>query len=441
MKTPNTLAGSWTNFWLQPVSAAGFGLMRAGFGFVALLTMALEGPNIQRFYGPDGVLPRELIGDVLRSSWRFSLLDGASASMTWVLYAVLLVALFLVMIGLWTRLSLLISVVLLFSFHEYGTITLDGGDTLMRLVGFILLISPCDRAMTLANLRKRMKLVRETGKDQPAKERMMPIWPYRLLLWQMILIYVASSVEKHTGSMWRDGSAVAATLHHTNFSRIPTDVANFLASLSPPVGWFVLLSQAAWILLLLIPILMMLKVIRSGSTNALKRALMLCGILVHGAIFLMMDVGTFSISVFVSYLGLLLDEDFRAIRARCNRFVAQPIIVLFDGRCGLCRRSVTTLKSFDWLHRLTFANFRDTAVKEKHAETISMEALDQEIHIRLHGKYKKGFYGFRALSHHVPPLWILMPILYIPGIPMIGEKIYAVIAKNRPRCDSDHCTL
>lgn len=430
MNVTRTIFGRMYEFWFRPVSAAGFGMMRVAFGLIAFVTMLLEMPNVQRFYGPDGILTHEMLGLSVRSMWRFSLLDHASVSAVWWLYATLLTALFCVTIGLGRKWMLLLAVVLLFSFHEYGTITLDGGDTLLRLIGFILLLSPCYRTFTVRNLRLRMKLVATTGKDQPASARTMPIWPYRLLLWQMILIYVASSIEKWGGDTWREGSAVAITLHLADFSRLSPWMADRLSVMSPILGYFTVFSQMAWGVLLVVGLLVSLGMLRREDTNALKRALILCGLAVHGGIFVLMDVGTFSLTVFAAYFGLLLDDDFRAIRSRFS--MKEPVVVLFDGRCGFCKRSILALSMMDWLKRLQFSSYHDPDNKKRYAPDVSLETLNKEMHVRLKGgSYRKGFFAFRAMTWHLPALWLLAPLLYIPGISVIGSKTYTFIADHR----------
>jgi predicted DCC family thiol-disulfide oxidoreductase YuxK len=159
--------------------------------------------------------------------------------------------------------------------------------------------------------------------------------------------------------------------------------------------------------------------------------LILCGILVHGGIFLMMDVGTFSLTICVAYLGLLLDDDFDAIRSILNR-KERSVVVLFDGRCGFCQKAIITLKSFDWLQRLEFANYHDANVRKKYAPDTDFKALNTEMHVRLpDGTLNAGFFAFRSLSWHFPALWILAPMLYIPGIPTIGRWIYRWVANHR----------
>lgn len=268
----------------------------------------------------------------------------------------------------------------------------------------------------------------------------MPIWPYRLLLWQMIVIYAASSIEKWTGATWRDGSALAIVLHHGNFSRLPVWAADLFSYASPVVGYFALVSQVAWLVLLPLGLLSACCVVSDRAFDTFKRALLLCGFFVHLGIMLLLDVGTFSLTVFVAYLGLLTDNDFRAIRAALNKSrngsgssdPRHSMIVLFDGRCGFCSRTIIVLRSMDWLHRLTFVNFHDPSVRKIFAPDLDLKALNEEMHVRLHdGNYHKGFFAFRAMCAYLPALWIVWPILWIPGVPIIGEKAYRFIATHR----------
>jgi hypothetical protein len=88
----------------------------------------------------------------------------------------------------------------------------------------------------------------------------------------------------------------------------------------------------------------------------------------------------------------------------------------------------------DWLKRLQFENYHDPVVREKYAGGIPVKTLDEAMHVKsTNESITKGFYGFRTLTKELPPLWILMPILYIPGIPFIGEKVYGWVARHRPQ--------
>ena len=307
----NTICTRIHRFWFRQVSASGFGLMRIAFGATTLLNMAMQWRNVQRYYGPHGILPQEFVSEALRKEWRFSLLDYIDAWATDALYWLLLVTLLLVMIGYGTRIILAVSLFLLYSFHEYGIVLLDGGDSLLHIIGFILLLSPCYKTFTIHHLVRRLRKSPRAAIKRPPPVTM-PIWPYRLLLWQLIWMYVTAAYYKMGGELWFSGSAVAVVMHHGLFSRLPVPIADALSFLSPAITWFTVFSQLSWVLLLLLPMLGWIGL--RIPTGELKRFLIVCGILVHGGIMLTMDVGTFSLAVFVSYCGLLIDEDFTALR-------------------------------------------------------------------------------------------------------------------------------
>ncbi len=108
------------------------------------------------------------------------------------------------------------------------------------------------------------------------------------------------------------------------------------------------------------------------------------------------------------------------------------IVILFDGRCGLCQRSMRILAALDWFRQLSFQNLHDPAVRSLHAPAISFEDLNAEMHIRLpDSSYRKGFFAFRRLCFALPLLWVLAPLLYIPGVSWIGQKVYGFVARHR----------
>ncbi|NJO71071.1 MAG: hypothetical protein HC825_03920 [Oscillatoriales cyanobacterium RM1_1_9] len=52
---------------------------------------------------------------------------------------------------------------------------------------------------------------------------------------------------------------------------------------------------------------------------------------------------------------------------------------------------------------------------------------------------------FREMTRYLPLLWILWPILHIPGVPYLGDRIYSYVAAHRPRflqsCSSGGCAI
>lgn len=117
-------------------------------------------------------------------------------------------------------------------------------------------------------------------------------------------------------------------------------------------------------------------------------------------------------------------------------------LLFFDGHCGLCKRTVRTLTALDWLHRLQFVDFQNAQEHEKSAPEIPYEDLDRSMHAKFpDGKILRGFSAFRAIAWHLPLLWIAAPFLYVPGVKLIGDRIYAKIADRRKTCTHESCKL
>ena len=110
-------------------------------------------------------------------------------------------------------------------------------------------------------------------------------------------------------------------------------------------------------------------------------------------------------------------------------------IVLFDGECPLCQRSVAILKKLDWLGQLRFQNARDTKNLPSSDVELNQKKMLEEMHVltpdRKHAP--AGFKAFRWIAWRLPLLFPLAPFLYIPGVPWLGNKVYLWIARNRFR--------
>jgi predicted DCC family thiol-disulfide oxidoreductase YuxK len=116
--------------------------------------------------------------------------------------------------------------------------------------------------------------------------------------------------------------------------------------------------------------------------------------------------------------------------------------VIYDGKCGLCTASVVTLRRLDWLKRLDYLDANDVTLVQKRFHSLPTDNLLHEMHVvNPAGRFWTGYYGFRRLAWVLPLLWIVAPLLYLPGVPWIGSRVYRVVATNRARdlCDSDTC--
>lgn len=426
------------NFFFEEVSASGFGLMRIAWAATVLTFLLGGSADIIRYYSEAGLLPADLGHLVFRNEYRFTLLETiTSPNAVIVLWSTFVVTLTCMLIGLWPRLMTVTSVLLLFSFHERNLQPLGGGDTVLRTIGFILMIAPELSAFSIDRLEAQWKHWKTTNTFLPALKT--NIWPYRLLLWQIIIIYITSAIDKLNGTMWLDGTVVEAVFHHTHFTRWPMETMNAFVWISPLASFYTIIFEYAW-LLLLVPRELWRVLPGRIRKHSFKRWLIASGLLFHWGIFVFMDVGAFPFAMTTAFIGLLLDQDFAALKRLGNTFFSSNITVLYDGVCILCRRSIFTVKLLDHLGRIHAVDFRDTAKKNAVAKELKEADLDRAMHIKMpSGRYYQGFDAFRVLTWHLPATKLLTPLLYVPGVAPVGRFIYENIAENRNKCANGAC--
>jgi predicted DCC family thiol-disulfide oxidoreductase YuxK len=114
----------------------------------------------------------------------------------------------------------------------------------------------------------------------------------------------------------------------------------------------------------------------------------------------------------------------------------QPLpsrLVLYDAGCGLCSRSVVTLASVDIFRRLRFAALdADWPWLSTEYPRLRREACLSEMHvITAAGRVFAGFDAYRSLAWVLPLGWLVLPLLYVPGVSQIARRIYRAIASRR----------
>lgn len=116
--------------------------------------------------------------------------------------------------------------------------------------------------------------------------------------------------------------------------------------------------------------------------------------------------------------------------------------VIYDGQCGFCMRALRACRALDTRGVLRFhdANARQQ-IYEKFPELRDADFDNAMFVVTPERKVARGFFAFRRMTWALPPMWLLLPLFYLPGSGRIGPKVYAWIARNRSRfgCESDVC--
>jgi predicted DCC family thiol-disulfide oxidoreductase YuxK len=167
---------------------------------------------------------------------------------------------------------------------------------------------------------------------------------------------------------------------------------------------------------------------------------------------IMMHIGIFLLQR-ILFLDLMLLQfvffDFTQIRNKIGeRLEARRgrIQVLYDGLCPLCRRTVRQLACFDLFARLEFLDFRRMDLhgyNRSHELNLKSENLETEMYVVSRGGAYRGFTGYRVIALALPAFWPLIPLLFLPGISLVGTMVYRYVARNRSKllsCHS-HCPI
>ncbi len=120
--------------------------------------------------------------------------------------------------------------------------------------------------------------------------------------------------------------------------------------------------------------------------------------------------------------------------------------VLYDGHCAFCCKSVALLRRLDWRKVLHFVDVRDPAQLRAVDVAVAPGRLLEEMHLLPPGggKLYHGFGALRWMAWQLPPLWPLAPLLYLPGVPALGQRLYLWVARHRFQlvpCHGGVCTL
>lgn len=115
-----------------------------------------------------------------------------------------------------------------------------------------------------------------------------------------------------------------------------------------------------------------------------------------------------------------------------RRVFGEPLVVLFDGNCKLCRRTAGVLGTLDVLGQLRFVNMLDVAARRAAGVDRFDEAeLAMDMHVVAGPRSWKGFDGYRVLSGRMPMLWPMLPFLYLGPVAAMGRKVYRRVADSR----------
>ncbi len=284
----------WDAFFFAPQSTAPMALVRIGWGALAALWGLTMLPDVDPFFTKGALMYERSTAE---GSWDLlaRMPDGAGM----VVCVVLIVAGLATMLGFRTRLSALVAVLSLILLQRANSAIFNSGDLLLRQVGIAVVLAPSGLLWSLDAARDRRK-----GRTP---DLLRAPYAMRLLQLELALGYFLSAWTKARGDTWHNGTAIAFSLRIEDLQRYVAPEWVFdQAVLLNLFTWSALAFEAGFIIMV--------------WPRRLRLWVLAAGVLFHLGIDVFLDIGFFSMAIYLAYLAFLPTE------------IADRIVGRFDER-------------------------------------------------------------------------------------------------------------
>ncbi|MGZ8248365.1 DCC1-like thiol-disulfide oxidoreductase family protein [Methylomagnum sp.] len=387
----------------KKVATTGLGVFRIGFGLVALQEIMFL------FYF------RHLIFDPV------PYFDRASP----ILHFFLLVWIFIVaclIVGHHTRKMAFTNYLFWVIFVVFTPMwqDFDGGfDQLMTATSFLLIFLPTERALSLDNLRLKLRYSTPGLRYQPPRDTtvLSYILPAGISLG---LLYFDSGLHKLSAEFWRNGmgSWLPPTMPYYMSPLDMTPLLN-IKPLEMFVGYAIIVFQLIFLFLF--------------ALRPFRVPLLLIGATFHIGIILSLNVYPFGFAMLIQYILLVPFKWWRGI-GDFLRLKQPALTVFYDQQCPLCNRTVIIIEHFDIFRAIDFKGLQSHARQYRRLDAIPDATLLTDLYAL--DKKDRLYSGLDTyiqilLKMGYPALVGL--VLRLPGVYRLGRRIYRNIADNRER--------
>jgi hypothetical protein len=211
-----TLGRGWNDFWYKPVDPSVLGLIRIMTGMILLYEHAIWGVVLPDFFGPDSWISRDLFDHVLKDQYTYTFWWVVPPRYMWVAYFLSMTVLFWFTIGLWTRFSSILSVVVVISFAHRVPEALFGLDKLIGMLTLYLAIGPSGNALSVDSWLARR---RQKG-DHGVPPSITANFAVRLIQIHMCIVYFFAGASKLQGTAWWNGRAMGLVFANLEYQSV-----------------------------------------------------------------------------------------------------------------------------------------------------------------------------------------------------------------------------
>ncbi|MGC8638395.1 MAG: HTTM domain-containing protein [Isosphaeraceae bacterium] len=208
-----SFADGWNAFWFTPADPTLLGLLRILTGLMLLYTHAVWGLVLGDFFGPVGWLSPRLVHALQQGQHTYSFWWLVPANSIWPAYVVSMAILAMFTVGLRTRLTSILSLVVVISYAHRAPEAMFGLDQINAMLTLYLAIGPSGRALSI----DRWRAVRRSGTTTPPRPSVGANLALRLINVHMCVIYLFAGLSKLQGEAWWTGEAMWQALANSEY--------------------------------------------------------------------------------------------------------------------------------------------------------------------------------------------------------------------------------
>lgn len=445
---PGELAGAavrgWNRFVFEPADPTPLGLIRLGVGLLLTWSVLVYGFDLAGFFGSTGWMNLEVVQAFRNDpdaqpnyTWSFwFLVPDALLRPVWV--ACLGVSLAFT-VGYWSRTTAVLSWIIAVSIARRAPISLYGFDDILSTwLLYLAFTGASGQSVSLDRFLARWKQNRLDLRQRRKDGRWSPVpglprptvsanIGLRLIQCHLALIYGMSGLAKFRDVGWWDGTAIWGTLASSEFRLFDlTWLAAYPVALN-------LMTHAALFLEVVYPALIWVKPVRP---------LILAGVIaMHLGIALTLGLFEFALAMLTANLAFFSGPWLRSLVTGLDQPAGR---VLYDGACPRCRASMALLTAADPDRVIEPVDLTAVDVASIHPGLTKEECLRSMHLVEREGRVSEGYDAVMRLLSWLPASMPFALVRFVPGVSVVGRRVYNKIASSRPRdvpCTDEVCGI
>lgn len=208
---------TWNRFWFTPVDTSQLYVLRIAVGLLSLYFLLSFNADIVSWFGPQGMLPVEVVGQLTGSDtssdlggFHFSYFSSlTSATELWLVHMIGIVVVLFFTLGLYTRVSSILSFVVFLAYVHRGPMITGPLEPVLGMLLLYLCLAPAGRCLSLDMWRIKSLFTNDVKRPSVAANISL-----RLIQLHLSGFYLTMGLTKLGGETWWTGQAVWWLIAH-----------------------------------------------------------------------------------------------------------------------------------------------------------------------------------------------------------------------------------